>query len=248
MTYTMPQYLKDSERTTAPHESVGRELYPNDLKMFHDLLEVVNIANQCDAMKRSLFYKTPNDKLAERLKGASEKTAKLYEKIKELNIEGNNFAIPMNDFRLLHAIIGVVSECGELIEEYVDARLNNRPMDKVNLKEEFGDQLWYLAEGLRYCETTFEDSAETNINKLKARYPDKFTSEHAENRDLDAERQVLESAEKSTEKSTEKSVEGNAAASDSVAATESVSEEISQPSTEADATSNTSTNGDAEAA
>lgn len=225
MTYTMPQYLKDSERTTAPHESVGRELYPNDLKMFHDLLEVVNIANQCDAMKRSLFYKTPNDKLAERLKRASEKTAKLYEKIKELNIEGNSFAIPMNDFRLLHAIIGVVSECGELIEEYVDARLNNRPMDKVNLKEEFGDQLWYLAEGLRYCETTFEDSAETNINKLKARYPDKFTSEHAENRDLDAERQVLEAAE------------GNGSA----AVTESASDEISQPSTEADATSETLT-------
>lgn len=33
---------------------------------------------------------------------------------------------------------------------------------------------------------------ETNINKLKARYPEKFTTEKADNRDLDNERKILE--------------------------------------------------------
>jgi hypothetical protein len=32
-----------------------------------------------------------------------------------------------------------------------------------------------------------------NIDKLKARYPEKFTEKEAENRDLDKEREVLES-------------------------------------------------------
>lgn len=38
----------------------------------------------------------------------------------------------------------------------------------------------------------FEQMLEININKLKARYPEKFTQEAALNRDLDAEREVLE--------------------------------------------------------
>lgn len=38
----------------------------------------------------------------------------------------------------------------------------------------------------------FGDMLETNINKLKARYAEKFTEEAALNRDLDAEREVLE--------------------------------------------------------
>ena len=33
---------------------------------------------------------------------------------------------------------------------------------------------------------------QTNLNKLKARFPDKFKSENAFNRDLDTQRKVLE--------------------------------------------------------
>lgn len=36
------------------------------------------------------------------------------------------------------------------------------------------------------------DALEKNINKLKARYPDKFDNDKAINRDLDAERKILE--------------------------------------------------------
>lgn len=43
-----------------------------------------------------------------------------------------------------------------------------------------------------YFGFTPEVVAETNINKLKARYPEKFTSEKALNRDLDTERKILE--------------------------------------------------------
>ena len=37
------------------------------------------------------------------------------------------------------------------------------------------------------------DALQRNVDKLKARYPEGFTSENALNRDLDTERQVLES-------------------------------------------------------
>lgn len=38
----------------------------------------------------------------------------------------------------------------------------------------------------------FGSVMERNIEKLKARYPDKFTEDKATNRDLDTERKILE--------------------------------------------------------
>jgi ribosomal protein S17E len=40
--------------------------------------------------------------------------------------------------------------------------------------------------------STFEEEQDRVIRKLKARYPDKFTNENANNRDLITERKVLE--------------------------------------------------------
>jgi hypothetical protein len=42
------------------------------------------------------------------------------------------------------------------------------------------------------CGFDFADDLERNINKLKLRFPDKFTEEKALNRDLDGERKILE--------------------------------------------------------
>ncbi len=59
--------------------------------------------------------------------------------------------------------------------------------------------LFYIEEIKKTCvgmlvmnEINPEDVMETNINKLAIRYPDKFTREDAEQRDLFAERKVLE--------------------------------------------------------
>jgi hypothetical protein len=46
-----------------------------------------------------------------------------------------------------------------------------------------------------YCEknnTNVSDILDKNINKLKARYGEKFSSERAINRDLETEREILE--------------------------------------------------------
>ena len=57
-------------------------------------------------------------------------------------------------------------------------------------------QVIKIAERLNDCYTAFnlnaEVSMERNINKLKARFPDKFTEESANNRDLIKEREILE--------------------------------------------------------
>ena len=72
------------------------------------------------------------------------------------------------------------------------ARLLATYLDAVNLKEEFGDTLWYLALGLRFLGIGFEETFAANIAKLQARFPDKFTEDAAMNRDPAAERAILE--------------------------------------------------------
>jgi uncharacterized protein YabN with tetrapyrrole methylase and pyrophosphatase domain len=62
--------------------------------------------------------------------------------------------------------------------------------------EEVGDTLWYLAIVCRHLGMSFEQIMQQNIEKLRARFPDKFNQDDALNRDLNKERQTLEDHQK----------------------------------------------------
>jgi NTP pyrophosphatase (non-canonical NTP hydrolase) len=94
--------------------------------------------------------------------------------------------------RLLHAMIGACTETGELQDMVKKALIYNKPFDRVNVLEECGDTLWYLALALDAAGYTMAECMERNIEKLRVRFPDKFTFKGANNRDLDAERVSLE--------------------------------------------------------
>jgi len=93
---------------------------------------------------------------------------------------------------LLHASMGMVTEAGEFMDMMKKHLFYGKPQDTTNLKEEIGDILWYAAIALEALDTNFEEVMETNIAKLKARYPEKFTEDKALNRNLDTEREILE--------------------------------------------------------
>jgi len=94
--------------------------------------------------------------------------------------------------RVFHAIVGIATESTELCEALYSGMLNKGQLDTVNLIEENGDIAWYQAILIDELGGNWEDVLIKVIAKLKARYPDKFTSEDAINRDLDKEREVLE--------------------------------------------------------
>lgn len=96
--------------------------------------------------------------------------------------------------RLEHAAIGICTEGGELLDALKKVIFYGKELDTTNMKEEVGDILWYLAILCDALGTDFDTEMQRNIAKLKARYPQKFTSENALNRDLEKERKVLESA------------------------------------------------------
>lgn len=93
--------------------------------------------------------------------------------------------------RIFHSIVGMATESVELLEALVQPEF-----DRVNFIEELGDLSWYQAIGVDAADTTFDEVLDININKLssgeKARYEDGFSSDDANNRDLDAERKILE--------------------------------------------------------
>lgn len=94
--------------------------------------------------------------------------------------------------RLQHAAMGLVTEAGEFMDMLKKHIYYGKPLDLVNAKEENGDSFWYLALAMDELSTTMNEVLTLNINKLKLRYPAKFSSEDAINRDIVAERELLE--------------------------------------------------------
>jgi NTP pyrophosphatase (non-canonical NTP hydrolase) len=92
----------------------------------------------------------------------------------------------------LHMVIGISTESGELLDQYKKALAYGRELDLVNIEEELGDIMWYLANMCNILSIDFEKILEQNISKLHARFPNKFTEENANQRDLQAERKILE--------------------------------------------------------
>ena len=112
--------------------------------------------------------------------------------------ESNNFeaiAERMKDHGticLMHGAIGLTTEAGEFIDALKKHVYYGKELDRVNLAEEMGDLFWYLAIIADELKVDFESVMKTNIDKLRARYGEKFSEEKAENRDLQAEREILE--------------------------------------------------------
>jgi len=97
--------------------------------------------------------------------------------------------------RLLHAGIGLSTESGEFLDALKKHIFYGKELDKVNLGEEIGDLFWYIAIVCDELGINIENTMQNNIDKLKARYGEKFSEEDAENRDLNKERKILEEQE-----------------------------------------------------
>lgn len=59
---------------------------------------------------------------------------------------------------------------------------HEKGIDLEHLKKELGDCTWYLAMICDACGFTLDDVMQTNIDKLKARYPKGFDTYRANNR------------------------------------------------------------------
>ena len=80
-----------------------------------------------------------------------------------------------------------VSKLADYVKKYI---AYNKPIDRESEENVLRGIIFSIT--LEDCEFSFDKDLERNINKLKLRFPDKFTEYNALNRDLDGEREILE--------------------------------------------------------
>lgn len=77
---------------------------------------------------------------------------------------------------------GLAGESGEVIDVIKKWRFQGHALDRLDLLNELGDVLWYIA---LICSTfgyTLDDAMQANVEKLYRRYPDGFSSERSKER------------------------------------------------------------------
>jgi hypothetical protein len=143
----------------------------------HHLRAAARHLQALDKFKKTLFYG--------RDLGLPNRTVNPTEVLPQVNAVS-----PM----ILHAILGVATEAGELLESLEGPLYGGTSFDMVNFREELGDVRFYQVLGAAAADRTPEQIDRGNIDKLHTRYKAKtFTADEAVNRDLPAEQEVLES-------------------------------------------------------
>lgn len=188
----MSQFIQDCIRTESQPEKL--EFSKGGLFILLNLL--VASAEVADVCKRAIYYGKGMDthKLANRL-------TELGVALSTLNSVAYRVHLPEDvptdggliepNLRLLHAALGCFTESGELLEA-VRGEMVGSPIDPVNIGEELFDVDWYQAIAQDVLGLNEEEIRAKGIAKLKARYPEKFNSQQAVERDLGAERAALE--------------------------------------------------------
>ena len=90
------------------------------------------------------------------------------DRIGDLDRQGANIE------RLLTAGVGINAEGGEFLEIIKKMVFQGKPWNEDNrghLIIELGDIMWYVAQATMALDISFDEVIETNVNKLKKRYP-----------------------------------------------------------------------------
>lgn len=185
--------LKEFVTNAIRTESRIDQVVVNELMLTATIQTLISMGNILDQIKKHAFYGKPYDiqALANHL-NMGEESFRTLSTITADEIENDERPMAVNP-RLFHSVVGISTEATELLEAL---DLYGRDLDNTNLLEEFGDIDWYKAIGVDELGGDWEDILVKIIEKLQLRYPEKFTSEDAINRDLDGEREILETIQK----------------------------------------------------
>ena len=87
--------------------------------------------------------------------------------------------------RILNGLMGLNGEAGECIDILKKHLFQGHELDRAHLAKELGDVAWYLAVSADAIGYDLETVMQMNVDKLKARYPEGFDTEHSLHRRKD---------------------------------------------------------------
>jgi len=170
---SIEDYVKATARTWTG-EFHGRLV--NNYRLHQDIDEAISVLDvKLDDAKKALFY---GQEETSRISSRSEVLSDAFDTGKRKDI--------------LHAALGIATEAGEILKA-ISVRFIRADIDEVNLAEELGDLMYYVARMADAIGVDLLDVMKTNIEKLESRFPEEFTQEDALNRDREKEREILES-------------------------------------------------------
>ena len=83
---------------------------------------------------------------------------------------------------LLNGCLGIAGEAGELIDMVKKFTFHSANLDHEHLKKEVGDLAWYMAMICQSMGWDLDEILQMNVDKLKARYPEGFSTERSAHR------------------------------------------------------------------
>ena len=78
---------------------------------------------------------------------------------------------------LINGVMGLCGESGEVIDIVKKHLAQGHELDKEKIIKELGDVAWYMAEIATVLGVELEDVFVQNVEKLKKRYPEGFSTE-----------------------------------------------------------------------
>lgn len=85
---------------------------------------------------------------------------------------------------LINGVMGLCGESGEVIDIVKKHLAQGHELDKEKIIKELGDVAWYMAEIATVLDVELEEVLVQNIEKLKKRYPEGFSTEKSLNREI----------------------------------------------------------------
>lgn len=86
------------------------------------------------------------------------------------------------DYQLLNGALGLAGESGEIADLVKKHLMQGHPLDIEHIAKELGDVCWYIAATATAIGCDMETIMKMNIDKLRKRYPEGFSSEQSQNR------------------------------------------------------------------
>ena len=84
---------------------------------------------------------------------------------------------------VINAGFGMAGEAGEVEDMIKKWIFHEKELDEEHLKKECGDIMWYIAMMCHAFRWDLDEIMQMNIDKLKARYPEGFDTDRANNRE-----------------------------------------------------------------
>ena len=86
---------------------------------------------------------------------------------------------------LINSVMGLCGESGEAIDIVKKWLMQGHDVDKEHLIKELGDIAWYLAEAATALDVPLETVLQGNLDKLRQRFPNGFSTEASVHRKKD---------------------------------------------------------------